>query len=139
MVSRAFSVEAALLPALGASLLLASTLVAIAGEGRKGLGKDVLASSRGGSPNLVASSSPCDLPNNLPCPTMDGTCTTCDFTHFIQMVSGSNGWLNQNQWSPGACGANLSGTCSGSTCVPFYPSQITSYCVGKPLPPQQPQ
>jgi hypothetical protein len=113
MLTRALSAPAAWLPKLGAAVLLASSMVAIAAADRVPLDADALARSRGSNVNNVLKQFSCDAKQgNGVCVKQGDACKTCAVGTYTDVTGGFNGGYDQSKGA-GSCGANWLGLCNG--------------------------
>jgi hypothetical protein len=124
MSSRLQAVQVSWVPVLAAMLLLAPSIASISAEDRIRLSADILTTARGGDPTVVLLVSSCDaLQTNFPCALIGvgGNCTTCGFTSYTDLITGSSGGFTTGSGSQ-SCGANWAGTCNASNvCVTSTP------------------
>jgi hypothetical protein len=119
VLKRTFSDRAAWLPVIAATLLLASSIVAVSAEERVRLGAGVLARSRGSSQLLVLTHSSCNAENgNLACVQPNVDCVLCTQNTFTSLKRGTNGGYTASQTIFVTCGVNDSGKCNAAlNCV----------------------
>jgi hypothetical protein len=113
MFSRTVSVRAAGLPALGAALLLASTVIALSAENRVRLGADVLAQSRGNNQGSTLIHPSCsDYNGNIPCYALGAgkACALCNVNTYTDFGGAEFGGYKHGTATQN-CGTNISGIC----------------------------
>jgi hypothetical protein len=134
MLSRCVSFRTAWLPALGASLLLTSSVVAVSAQDRVRLGVGVLALSRGSTQCGSLAQWKCNaLQGNPACFMPYAPCTSCAMPTYTVGVPQINGGYTAGAPGGGSCGANWTGYCNSYlNCIIQKPGPICAIPPGSP-------
>ena len=125
MFIQMFPVGAVRLHALGAGVLLASTLIALGAEKRVDLGADVLARLRGSNPDLVLTQNSCNAYNFDPCTVPRSACTACTQATYTSVIGGLYGGYDPPTESGLGCGFAQLGICTVNlVCMIVPPDQF---------------
>jgi hypothetical protein len=113
MIRRLHSVPSARLTALGTTLLLASSFIAVHVPDRIRLSRDAMSQSRGNSQGSALTHPSCNTLNgNFACGLPNTPCVSCANVSYTGVTGAPNGGYQVS--GTGSCGKNYPGTCNAS-------------------------